>query len=62
MCEEVKEGKEYREWFLHSEEAVERPFPMKLYYFLLCCDASIGDDVLTSIIAFGRTIPEEKAM
>jgi hypothetical protein len=33
-----------------------------LDYFFVCCDASIGDDVLTSIIAFGRAVPEEKAV
>jgi hypothetical protein len=33
-----------------------------LDYFLIGCNASVGDDVLTSIIAFGWAIPEEKAM
>jgi hypothetical protein len=62
VCEEVEKGKEYGERFLHSQKAVERPFPVELDYFLVCCDASIGDDVLTSIIAFGWAVPEEKAM
>lgn len=34
VCQEVEERKQHRKRLLYAEEAVERPFPMILYYWL----------------------------
>ena len=62
MCEEVEEREEYGEGLLHAHEAVEWPFAVELDYGFGCGDASVGDYVLASVVAFSRAIPEEEAM
>lgn len=62
MREEVEEGEEDGEGFLHSQETVKRPFPVELNYVFGCFDALIGDDVLAGIIAFCWAIPEKESV
>lgn len=62
MCEEVDEGEEDREGLLHAQETVERPFPVELDDFFAFGNAFVGNYVLAGVVAFGRAVPEEKAM
>lgn len=62
MREEIEEGEEDGEGFLHAEEAVEGPFPVELDNGFRCCDALVGYYVLACVIAFLWAIPEEKAV
>lgn len=62
VCEKVQEGEEDREGFLHPEESVERPFPMKLDDVRTCGDALIGDYVLAGVIALSWAVPEEESV
>ena len=56
MGNEIEEREEHREWLLHAQEAVERPFAMELEYrFPIGRFASfslIGYDVLACIVTF----------
>lgn len=60
MREEVEEREEDAEGLLHPEESVEGPFAVELDDGLGGCDALVGYYVLAGIVAFGRTVPEEK--
>jgi len=50
--EEVEEGEEDGEGFLHAEEAVEGPFAVELDNWLRRSDALVGDYVLAGVVAF----------
>lgn len=62
MREEIEEGEEDGEGFLHAEESVEGPFSVELNDWLRGFNARVGYYMLTGIIAFGGTSPEEKSM
>ena len=61
MRKEIKQGKEDGKWLLHAHEAPKRPFPMildkRLQHRWVPGDAAVCDDVLTCVIAVGRTVP-----
>jgi hypothetical protein len=65
MSEEVEEGEEDAEGFLHAQEAVEGPFAVVLedgvYVRWVACEAGVGGYVLACVIAFGWAGPEEKS-
>lgn len=62
MREEIKEGKEDREGFLHAEKTIKGPFAVELNDRLGRFDALVGDYMLASIIAFRGASPEEESM
>lgn len=66
MGEEVEEGEDDAEGFLHAEETVEGPFAVELEDWLtvggFAGEARVGDDVLAGVVAFGRAVPEEEAV
>ncbi len=62
MREEIQEGEKNGKRLLHAQEAVERPFPMKLDDRIGFCDALIGNYMLASVVALSRAIPEEEAV
>ena len=62
MCEEVKEGEEDREGFLHAEETVEGPFAVELHDGCGGGDAFGGDYVLAGVVAFLGAGPEEETV
>lgn len=63
VSKEVEEGEDDGEELLKSEDTVKRPFPMVLDYRLqhrrVSSKASVCDDMLAGIIAFGVTVPEK---
>ena len=62
MCEEVEEGEEDGERFLHAHEAVEWPFSVELDNRFGSRDALVGDYVLAGVVAFRRAVPEKEAV
>lgn len=62
MGEEVKEGEEDREGFLHAQESVEGPFSVELDDVIGRGDPLIGDYVLAGIVAFRWACPEEESV
>lgn len=65
MRKEVEEGEEDGEWFLDPKKAVERPFSVKLHNRIkhrwVTRHASVGDDLLTCVVAFGGACPKEES-
>ena len=65
MCQQIKEGEEDGERFLHACKAVEWPFPVKLQDRLkhgrISRHAAVCNDVLAYIVAIRRASPEEQA-
>jgi len=63
--EVVEEGEDDAKWLLHAHEAVEGPFAVELVDGLhvgrVAREALGGYDVLTRVVAFGGTVPEEQA-
>lgn len=62
VCEEIEQGEEDREGLLHSQEAVEGPFAVELDNGFGACDAHVGYDVLTNVVAFRGAVPEKEPM
>ena len=64
--EEVEEGEDDAEGFLHAEETIEGPFAVELEDRLavgwVASEARVGDDVLAGVVAFRRAVPEEETM
>lgn len=65
VCEIVEKGEDDAEGLLNAHEAVEGPLAVELVYGLhvrrVAGEALRGHDVLTGVVAFGGTIPEEEA-
>ncbi len=57
MGHEIEEGEEDREWLLHAQEAVKRPFAMELNNWFRRGYTLVCNDVLASIVAFGSAVP-----
>jgi hypothetical protein len=62
MYEQVEEREEDREGLLHAQKTVEGPFAVILNYFLAFGNSFLRDYVLAGVVAFGKAVPEEKAM
>lgn len=66
MSQEVEQREDDGERLLHAEETVEGPFAVELENWLavgrFTGEAFVGNDVLAGVVAFGRTVPEEKAV
>jgi hypothetical protein len=64
MSEPIQKREQNREGFLDAQKAIKRPFAMELHHRLdhgrISRHALVGDDMLTGIIALGRTIPEQQ--
>lgn len=58
--EEIEEREEDAEGLLHAQKAIEGPFAVELDDFFDCSDTDVGYDVLTSVVAFSGTVPEEE--
>lgn len=65
MGKEIEQGEEDREEFLHAKDSVEGPFAVVLYdwgnHRGISSNSTVRHDMLTSIIAFGRTGPKHEA-
>jgi hypothetical protein len=66
VCQEVEEREEDACWLLNAREAVEWPFAVELQDRFevgwVSCEARLRRDVLTSVVAFGRAVPEKEAV
>lgn len=61
----VEQRKEDREWLLHPQEPVERPFPVELKDGFavrrISRETLVCRDVLAGVVAFGGARPEHEA-
>jgi hypothetical protein len=60
---EVEEREEDACWLLYAREAVERPLPVeledRLEVWWIASETRLRGDVLTCVVTFGGTVPEE---